>query len=462
MCADLHPQLRRPYPGNRLNVLATSIKERLATSAAFSLASAFLARGATAGLIFLLVALAAQELDVQSFGLFSIFYSVAGMLALIAAGGQQTLIMRSWNEYTAVGDAAHFKGALIFGGVVFFVGLPVLSFGLFSTLAYWYPWPVAFAVTSYMAGLALVTTTSHLVRAAVGIEAGDGLGNLLTLIIPITYLLVHLFIPGQADLAELFFLFPLGSLIASAMHIYLLRNRISEEFPAFRTVIPSFDLGVWGSRSIKLWLFNGLEATNQFLDVLALGLLLSPAAAGAYFILTRLSNVFVIAHGAVQFYCSRHVPRLYFAKDLAQLDYYLRTVAVACGLLVPAGLLVIWIMGPYVLAMFGSEYVQYAPLLLLLSLGTAAILSAGASGIILTFTGHEGWIAAIIAATVATRLVGFVVVVPILQIAGAALVTASSFILMSAGLWHFTRKLTKLDGSMFRLLSPPKIRAPLP
>ena len=433
-----------------------SIKQRLETSAAFSLATAFLARGATAGLIFLLVALAAQELDVQSFGLFSMFYSVAGMLALIVAGGQQTLIMRSWNEYTAAGDAAHFKGALIFGGAVFLVGLPILSLGLFCTLAFWYPWPIAIAVTSYMAGLAVVTGTAHLVRAAVGIEAGDGLGNLLTLALPITYLLAHLFIPGQADLAELFFLFPLGSLMASAIHIFLLRNRIGEEFPTFTAVTPSFDLGTWGGRSVKLWLFNGLESTNQFLDVLVLGLLLSPAAAGAYFILTRLANVFIIAHGAVQFYCSRHVPRLYFQRDFKQLDHYLHIVALACGLLIPAGLLAIWIAGPYVLAMFGSEYVQYAPLLVLLSLGTAAILSAGASGILLTFTGHEGWIGAIVAAAVATRLVGFVVVVPILQIAGAALVTASSFILMSAGLWHFTRKLTKLDGSVFRLLSRPE------
>jgi O-antigen/teichoic acid export membrane protein len=213
---------------------------------------------------------------------------------------------------------------------------------------------------------------------------------------------------------------------------------------------------------VKLWLFNGLEATNQFLDVLALGLLLSPVAAGAYFVLTRLSNVFIIAHGAVQFYCSRHVPRLYFQRDTRQLDHYLRTVGLACGLLIPAGLLAIWIAGPYVLAIFGREYVQYSSLLLLLSLGTAAILGAGASGTILTFTGHEGWIGAIVAAAVSTRLLGFVLVVPVLQITGAALVTASSFILMSVALWYFTRRLTKLDGSVFCLLTRPATQGPLP
>lgn len=445
-----------------MNVSAGRIKQLLETSAMFSLATAFLARGGTAGLIFLLIALAARELDVESFGLFSMFYSMAGMLALIAAGGQQTLIMRSWNEYTAAGDAERFKGALVFGGAVFFVGLPIISAGLFCTLAYWYPWPLALAVTSYMAGLALVTCTAHLVRAAVGIEAGDGLANLLTLIIPIGYLVAHLFIPEQAGLAELFFLFPLGPLIAAAIHVSLLRSRISEAFPAFKALAPSFDVGIWGKRSVKLWLFNVLEATNQFLDVLLLGLLLNPAAAGAYFILTRLANTFIIAEGAVQFYSSRHVPRLYFQGDFKQLDHHLYIVALACGALVPTGLLAMWIAGPYILALFGPEYVQYSSLLLLLSLGTAALLGAGASGILLTFTGHEGWLGAILAATVAARLVGFVLVVPSLHIAGAALVTASSFILMSAALWYFARKLTKMDGSVIRIISRPGGRESLP
>lgn len=422
-------------------------------SAVFSLASAFLARGATAGLIFVLIALAAWELGVQSFGMFSLFYSLAGMLALISAGGQQILIMRSWNEYTAANDAARLKGALIFSGTVFLIGLSIASVGLFCALTYFHSWPIALAVTSYMAGLAIVTSTGHLVRAAIGIEAGDGLANLMTLTLPIIYLGVHFFFNEQAELSQLFLLFPLGSLAATAIHIYMLRSRIKEVFPEFGATAPIFDLQVWRKRSVKLWLLNVLEAINQFLDVLLLGLLLNPVIAGAYFVLTRLANTFIIASGAVQFFASRHVPRLYYKRDFKQLDHHLDVVAIGCAALIPVGLAAMAIAGPFILTLLDPQYAQYGALLVLLSLGTASLLGAGASGVLLTFTGYEGRIVTILALTVAARLAGFVLIVPSFQILGAALVTSSSFILMSAALWYFSRKLTGFDGSVIRLVS---------
>jgi O-antigen/teichoic acid export membrane protein len=429
------------------------IKGLLERSASVSLASAFLARGATAGLIFVLIALAARELDVGSFGVFSMLYSLAGMLALAAAGGQQILLMRSWSEYGADRDAARLKGALIFSGIVLTVGVVLCSLVLFSALVVWQPQPVAFAVTTSMAGLAIVIGTSHLIRAAVGVEAGDGVASLATLTMPIVYLLGCALARQHASLVILFYMFPLGAVFAAAIHVSLFKTQISNRFPDFWQVRPHFEFGTWRRRSVKLWLYNGLEAINQFLDVLLLGVLLNPTIAGAYFVLTRLANVFIIASGAVGLYASRHIPRLYYEGDLNRLGHYLNVVAVGCAVLIPAGLLLVWLLGPFVLSVLEPHYVQYAPLLLLLCLGTAAILGAGASGMVLTFTGHEGWIVIVLAATVLARMVGFMVFVPSFQMLGATLVTASSFIVMSAAMSYLSRRLTGIDGSVVRLLS---------
>jgi O-antigen/teichoic acid export membrane protein len=431
----------------------SKIKALLERSAPVSLASAFLARGATAGLIFVLIALAARELDVGSFGVFSMLYSLAGMLALAAAGGQQILLMRSWSEYGADRDAARLKGALIFSGIVLTVGVVLCSLVLFSALVVWQPQAVAFAVTTSMAGIAIVIGTSHLIRAAVGVEAGDGVASLATLTMPIVYLLGCALARQHASLVILFYMFPLGAVFAAAIHVYLFKTQIGDRFPDFWQVRPHYEFGTWRRRSVKLWLYNGLEAINQFLDVLLLGVLLNPTIAGAYFVLTRLANVFIIASGAVGLYASRHIPRLYYEGDLNRLGHYLNVVAVGCAVLIPAGLLLVWLLGPFVLSVLEPHYVQYAPLLLLLCLGTAAILGAGASGMVLTFTGHEGWIVIVLAATVLARMVGFMVFVPSFQMLGATLVTASSFIVMSAAMSYLSRRLTGIDGSVVRLLS---------
>lgn len=429
------------------------IKALLERSAPVSLASAFLARGATAGLIFVLITLAARELDVATFGVFSMLYSLAGMLAMAAAGGQQILLMRSWSEYGAASDAARLKGALIFSGIVLTVGVVLCSVVLFGALIVWQSQAVAFAVTTSMAGLAFVIGTSHLIRAAVGVEAGDGVASLATLMMPIVYLLGCALARHQASLVSLFYMFPLGAVLAAAIHVHLFRTQIRDRFPDFWKIQPHFEFGTWRRRSVKLWFYNGLEAINQFLDVLLLGVLLNPTIAGAYFVLTRLANVFIIASGAVGLYASRHIPRLYYEGDLNRLGHYLNVVAVGCAVLIPTGLLLVWLLGPFVLSVLEPHYVQYAPLLLLLCLGTAAILGAGASGMVLTFTGHEGRIVIVLAATVLARMVGFMVFVPSFQMLGATLVTASSFILMSAALSYLSRKLTGLDGSVVRLLS---------
>lgn len=429
------------------------IRSLLERSASVSLASAFMARGATAGLIFVLIALAARELDVDSFGVFSMLYSLASMLALAASGGQQILLMRSWSEYSAVRDAARLKGALIFSGIVLIVGVLVFSLVLFGALAVWQPWAVAFAVTTSMAGQAIVIGTSHLIRAAVGVEAGDGVASLATLTMPIVYLLGCALAQQQASLVALFYMIPLGAAIAAVIHFHLFKTQIRNRFPEFWQPRPKFEFKTWRSRSVKLWFYNGLEAINQFLDVLLLGLLLNPTIAGAYFVLTRLANVFIIASGAVGLYASRHIPRLYFEGDLKRLGHYLNVVAIGCALLIPAGLLLVWLLGPFVLSVIEPHYVQYAPLLLLLCLGTAAILGAGASGMVLTFTGHESCIVFVLAGTVLARMLGFMLFVPTFQMLGATVVTASSFVLMSAALSYLSRKLTGHDGSVLRLVS---------
>lgn len=417
------------------------------------LVNVFALKGLTVILGFVFITLAARAMGPHDFGVFSILFSAAGLFSIFATSGQQVLLMRSWNEYTAASDPARLKGALLFGLATFLGGAGVIALGFFAVIAQVYSAPMALAVTAYMVSLGLVLTTAHLVRASVGVVAGDGLGNLLPLFLPTLYLATALWNDTPASVSYVFLLFAAGAAIAIVAHIVLVAREAATLFPGFWSASERFDIATWRTRSFKLWLSNGLEATNQYIDVLLVGWLLNPTLAGAYFVITRLANIFAVAGDAIHFYASRHIPRFYFRREMDQLDHILNVIAITTIGLVLAGLVLMAVGGSYLLAIFSPAYFVYGAALAVLSLGTASVVAVGPAGVLLNFTGHEGDNLRIVAATVAVRVAGFVLIVPHFQIAGAITVTTLSFVLMATLLRAAALRLTGIDASSLRLLT---------
>ena len=265
---------------------------------------------------------------------------------------------------------------------------------------------VAAAATSYLVMLSLVMTTSHLVRAAVSIEAGDGFGNLLLTVPSVVYLGVCLVSGANAELATLFGLMAAGGALAAIIHGVLVHRVVAAKFPGFWRMRPAFDVARWMNRSAKLWLSNGLEAANQHLDVLVIGYLMHPSIAGAYFVVTRVANMVSVAADAIHMFSTRHIPALYYRKQFTELDAMLDTVARVTLLVAAGSILVIVAGGSELLAIFNSAYVPYHGELIILSIGAASVAAAGPSGSILMLTGHEGRFLGIIGVTVLMRTVG--------------------------------------------------------
>ena len=56
---------------------------------------------------FALLTLASRVLGATDFGTYSVLFSAVGISCVIGTFGQQVVVMRTWNEYAATGDAAH-------------------------------------------------------------------------------------------------------------------------------------------------------------------------------------------------------------------------------------------------------------------------------------------------------------------------------------------------------------------
>ena len=64
---------------------------------------------------FAMLALAARSMEPHAFGTLAVIFNAMSFLAVIAACGQETLIVRSWDEYRGTDRPALARGALAFG-----------------------------------------------------------------------------------------------------------------------------------------------------------------------------------------------------------------------------------------------------------------------------------------------------------------------------------------------------------
>lgn len=419
-----------------------------------SVGQAFALKGVSVVLNFTLFFLLARALGGHEFGVFSILFSVAGLFSVFATSGQQILMVRFWNEYSANNDVARLKGALGFSGTTFLFGSLVIGTLVMAGLSFAFPFALVLPVTLYLVAAALLLTTSHLVRAAIGLWLGDGLGSFVPILLAIGYLVFHLSQGGTGNLGTVFYLLAGGAGVSAAIQFGAIWYKLRQQFPDFWAIEARYERRAWAARSLKLWLSNGLEASNQYVDVLIIGLLMTPTIAGAYFVMIRLANVFAVAGSAMHYISSRHIPNFYYRKEHAALDELLDMVAVVNLTMVSAGMLGILVFGHYLLSLFGTEYTSFYPALILLCFGTATVTAVGPAGTLLVYAGHEGAMLAVTAVSVVIRAVAFFVMIPFFAVTGAIAATTASLLFLAIALRYFGRKLTGLDGSVLRLVPP--------
>lgn len=400
-----------------------------------------------------LVTLAARTLSGHDFGTYSMLFSAASLLSVVATFGQQIFIMRSWSEYTTAGDEPKLKGAMIFTTLACFAGSVLVGLPFFFWVSAEHDTLLALSATLYLVCFAVMLISAHVTRGAVGVGVSDGLTYLLVATCPMVYLAGCVIIGAPIEIHTIFLTMAGASCFTVMVQMTLLRRRVHAQFPHIGRSRSAFELRTWSARSAKLWVSGCLEAANQYADVVIIGYLMSPTVAGAYFVTTRIANAFAMATGAVYIFSTRHFPHLYYSRQHRELDGLLDSVALVTLAIVISGLMVVLGGGHWILYLFNADYVSYYSALAILTAGTAAVAAAGPCGSILMLTGHEGRYLAIIGGTVLMRAVGFFVLIPLFGISGAVAATAISFIALALLMRSASIHLAGIDGSVLRLLT---------
>lgn len=212
----------------------------------------------------------------------------------------------------------------------------------------------------------------------------------------------------------------------------------------------------------KAWLFAGLPMilmgsmflVNSNADILMLGALAGPEAAGIYKAAARGAELLNFGVAVVSVPLGPVVARLYAAGEMDGLQRELRRWACVAFLPTLALALVFLYGGELFLGLFGENFVddQARSALSILTLGQLVLAASGAVGLLLVMTGHRNVIAGIMAFIAALNVGLNAVLIPMFGVRGAAYATAFSTALLAFLLVQYTMRKMKLNPTVISCL----------
>jgi O-antigen/teichoic acid export membrane protein len=396
--------------------------------------------------------LAARAMSTDEFGQLAIWFNAMSFLAVAAVFGQETLIARSWGEYSGRGEHGLARGAYRFGwtttvasGAIFSVALLALAPLTTVKIA-----PATlYAGAAFLFAQTMLHYSSHSSRVIAGFVVSETNRELTWRFILLLAVVWAVFHRGLTP-TEFFCAAAAGMMLSIAIQSLAVRRIFAANpFAEGREA----DRAAWFARSRSMWLSAIVEAASQYADVMLIGYFATPAVAGGYFVTARIANIFLMVTTGLNTYLVTHCANLFFSGQIQKLQDIMRSIATtALAFLLPS-LVVIVAFGKPILSMFGERYVADYPTLVVLSLACFAVsLSGSASGVLLT-TGHERLYARVISVATVTRLA----LTATLAAKYGALGAACGFALINAplavGLTLICRAVCGVDPSIVNIVS---------
>ncbi len=408
---------------------------------------------ATAGLTYGMYVVLSRVMGITEYGYFAFGLSLATILAIGAGVGQQTAILRYWQEDLVAGRPDRASEALRAGGALTLIAglgvsaaLLVVGFavGLFGGPAT----PVAhlYAATALIVPLALAEYWSSALRAQ---------GSVWTALVPRDIVwrttlpvLVLALAAAAISLAGWEALLLTGIVLALALGLQLLlaSRRGYQIVPGVAGLA-----AYWRARGpASRWFLLGtvIDAAALNVDVIFVGLLVAPASAGIYFNAFRTAGLLTLFMFAITLVVAPMVAQHYHAGEMRKAQAITALCAWAgfvFSLLVFVGFV---LFGEQILGLFGGGHDEGWAVLILLSVGLLFDAATGPSRIVMMMTGHERDYVRIFGTVMIVGMLVQIMVIPAFGLVGAALVNMASRIVAQLAIAWWSRRHIGIDTSL--------------
>lgn len=407
------------------------------------------------GLGFGLQLLLTNLLGADGYGLYIYPLAWMSLLILVAVVGLDTTTVRYLPNYLTSGEPGKAKGLLLDGGRRV-LAASFLTGGLVATVV----WglrdhlpsglaPVFWAMCLLLVARALLTLYSAALRGLKEVLQSElCMSAVVPALLGVGVAVVYFATPDAIDPTTVM----LGHAGVTFLAVGVVAVLLVRELPRDVLEAPAnlSDREKWHSVGWALLLVSASHLLLAKADVLMVGALVGTTAAGVYEIAARLAEAVGFGLLAVNSIAAPMISELHESGETGDLQDLLTLGARGVLILALPAVLVLTLGGRPILSMFGSEFVEGYPVLLVLTLGQFVHALAGSVGFVMIMTDHHRESAVIIGSSAMLNVLLNFWFIHLWGVEGAAFATAATTILWNVVLLRFVWTNLSLNTTAFR------------
>lgn len=397
----------------------------------------FVLRAAGAGLLFFMHTALSRAVGPSGYGTFSFALALAAVLAAVVPLGWPTALMRFIAQYVEQERWGLLKGAMRRAYQVTLLCAALAALVL-CAVSLSYPLPPAMVTSVRFAALLLpfVAVVELRRRALQALQRPKASTAPEEIALPLLVISgVYLFAVTGASGALLVY-------AGAAFAAFLLGSALLlRSMPASgRLAKPEFQTRAWMIVALPMVFGDFSLSVMSRTDVLILGAVADMEAVGVYSAANRIAilNTFVLM--AANTLAAPMMAAAFYGNRPQQVRTIMRG-AMAISTLGALPLFVVMVSRPeFLLGFFGPEFAGGGLLLRILALGYFVNAATGPVGYALLMTGRERAFARTMAIVAVANVVGHLVAIPAFGAVGAAVVTASSAVVLNGSMYWQVRR----------------------
>lgn len=216
---------------------------------------------------------------------------------------------------------------------------------------------------------------------------------------------------------------------------------------------PEYQPATWLRICLPLMYLAGMRLIFDRLDLLMLGAMLDSSQAGIYSAAVRLAALLAVPVDAVTSLAGPMMSEMHAAGRKQRLQRLVTLTALAAGGSVAVGTAMIVGGGPYLLGLFGGEFISAQPAVLLLAIGCLFSAFLGPVALLMSMTGHQMETAKIWTLAAVLNVVLNYLLIPRYGIEGAAAATALTLFFWKGCLIFRVKKLLGIRCGIWAVYS---------
>lgn len=421
---------------------------------------AFSIRIASAGIAFFSQVALARMMGVFDYGIFVMVWVAMIIIGNLSCLGFQTVIIRFLPQYAESGDFDRVRGILkssrlfvMFSSTVV-AALTILAAYFGSQIFESYYLVPAILAALALPMIALADTLDGTARANGWPVRALGPTYLARPLLILVFLTIAWFAGIQINGTTGVICAVAATYVTTIGQLVLVTHGLDKKFPQGPSLI---ELNKWLPVALPIFLVEGFLFLLINADVLMVGILMDPENVAVYFATVKILALVHFVFFAVKAGVAHRFATLMAEKDRARLqDLARRSVTWTFWPSLAMGLIILLI-GPLLLAMFGADFARGYPLLFILVSAVVIRSAIGPAESLLNMSGNQSACALVFGGVLVVNVTLNALFIPVLGLQGAALATFFAIIVEVFALFQLVRM--RIGVSMSILSSAAK-RAP--